>query len=75
MQSSIEIMRKIVYAFYDENFSFGSLVKRGEHLRSSLTDCLIGNVDDQDFRELFEAMSDLAELPEPVDCGLAHVTS
>ena len=75
MQSSIEIMRKIVYAFYDENFSFGSLVKRGEHLRSSLTDCLIGNVDDQDFRELFDAMSDLAELPEPVEHGLAHVTS
>ena len=75
MHASIETMRKIVYAFYDENFSFGSLVKRGEHLRSSLTDCLIGNVDDQDFRELFEAMSDLAELPEPVEHGLAHVTS
>ena len=32
MQSSIETMRKIVYAFYDENFSFGDLVKRGDHL-------------------------------------------
>ena len=75
MQSSIEIMRKIVYAFYDDEFSFGSLVKRGEHLRSSLTDCLIGNVEDQDFRELFEAMSALAELPEPVEHGLAQVSS
>ena len=27
MQSSIEIMRKIVYAFYDDDFSFGSLAK------------------------------------------------
>ena len=75
MQSSIEIMRKIVYAFYDDDFSFGSLVKRGEHLRASLTDCLIGNVDDQDFRELFDAMSDLAELPDPVECGLARTTT
>jgi len=75
MQSSIEIMRKIVYAFYDDDFSFGSLVKRGEHLRASLTDCLIGNVDDQDFRELFDAMSDLAELPDPVECGLARSTT
>jgi len=74
MQSSIEIMRKIVYAFYDDDFSFGSLVKRGEHLRASLTDCLIGNVDDQDFRELFDAMSDLADLPEPVEHGLARVS-
>ena len=62
------------YAFYDDDFSFGSLVKRGEHLRASLTDCLIGNVDDQDFRELFDAMSDLADLPEPVEHGLARVS-
>jgi len=75
MQSSIETMRKIVYAFYDEKFSFGDLVKRGEHLRASLTDCLIGNVDDQDFRELFDAMSDLADLPQPVDCGLTYGAS
>ena len=75
MQSSIETMRKIVYAFYDENFSFGDLVKRGDHLRAALTDCLIGNVDDQDFKELFESMSDLAELPEPVEHGLTHAYS
>ena len=75
MQSSIETMRKIVYAFYDEDFSFGDLVKRGDHLRAALTDCLIGNMDDQDFKELFESMSDLAELPEPVKHGLTHASS
>ena len=75
MNNSIEIMRKIVYAFYDKEFSFGDLVKRGDHLRSALTDCLVGNVDDQDFKELFDAMSDLAELPEPVEHGLAHASS
>ena len=53
MQSSIETMRKIVYAFYDQDFSFGDLAKRGDHLRAALTDCLIGNVDDNEFRELF----------------------
>jgi flavin-dependent dehydrogenase len=75
MQSSIETMRKIVYAFYDPEFSFGDLVKRGEHLRGALTDCLIGNVDDQDFKELFESMSDLARLPEPVEHGLAKTSA
>jgi hypothetical protein len=75
MQSSIEIMRKIVYAFYDKDFSFGDLVKRGAHLRSALTDCLVGNVDDKDFRELFDAMSDLADLPDPIEHGLAHTSS
>ena len=70
MQSSIETMRKIVYAFYDKDFSFGDLAKRGDHLRAALTDCLIGNVDDNEFRELFDAMSDLADLPNPVEHGL-----
>jgi flavin-dependent dehydrogenase len=75
MQSSIETMRKIVYAFYDPEFSFGDLVKRGEHLRGALTDCLIGNVDDQDFKELFESMSDFVRLPEPVKHGLAKTSA
>jgi flavin-dependent dehydrogenase len=74
MQASIETMRKIVYAFYDPEFSFGDLVKRGMHLRSALTDCLIGNVDDQDFKELFDSMSDLAHLPEPLEHGLAKTS-
>jgi flavin-dependent dehydrogenase len=75
MQSSIETMRKIVYAFYDKDFSFGDLAKRGEHLRAALTDCLIGNVDDNEFRELFDAMSDLAALPKPVEHGLTTASS
>ena len=75
MQSSIETMRKIVYAFYDKDFSFGDLAKRGDHLRAALTDCLIGNVDDNEFRELFDAMSDLAVLPDPVEHGLTTASS
>jgi flavin-dependent dehydrogenase len=75
MQSSIETMRKIVYAFYDKDFSFGDIAKRGEHLRAALTDCLIGNVDDNEFRELFDAMSDVANLPEPIEHGLTTASS
>ena len=75
MQSSIETMRKIVYAFYDKDFSFGDLAKRGDHLRAALTDCLIGNVDDNEFRELFDAMSDLAVLPDPVEHGLTTAST
>ena len=62
-------MRKIVYAFYDENFSFGKLIRKDMALRGPLTDCLIGNVDEQDFSKLFQAISELANLPEPVDYG------
>ena len=73
MRDSIETMRKIVYAFYDEGFSFKDLVMKGGRMRSDLTDCLVGNVEDKDFGDLFEAMSELAELPEPIEHGLAKV--
>jgi flavin-dependent dehydrogenase len=75
MHHAIETMRKIVYAFYDEKFSFASLVAKGMHLRSDLTDCLIGNVEDKEFIDLFAAMSDLADLPKPSSCGFAKLGS
>ncbi len=65
----IEVMRKIVYAFYDEDFSFGELIKRHEEIRPMLTDCLIGDLDGKDYTPLAEAMSDLATLPEPLAHG------
>ena len=75
MRGSIETMRKIVYAFYDENFSFKDLIMKGDQMRSDLTDCLVGNIDDREFAELFAAMSELADLPEPIEHGLAKVSA
>jgi len=70
----IEVMRKLVYAFYDENFSFGELIKRHEEIRPMLTDCLIGDLDGKDYTPLAEAISDLASLPEPLAHGRAPQT-
>ena len=65
----IEVMRKLVYAFYDENFSFGKLIRKYEDIRPMLTDCLIGDVDGKDYTPLADAMSDFAALPEPLAHG------
>lgn len=65
----VETMRKIVYAFYQEEFSFGGLIKTQPEVRGRLTDCLIGDVS-QDFSELFDAASMIAELPEPLEYGM-----
>jgi flavin-dependent dehydrogenase len=64
----VETMRKIVYSFYDENFSFGKLVSAFPHLRGRLTDCLIGDTK-QDFSELFQAIGTIADLPEELPYG------
>ena len=73
MQTAIEVMRKIVYAFYDENFSFKKLIEKDVNLRSDLTDCLVGNLEGKDFTDLIEAISGLVDLPEPLEYGLAKV--
>jgi flavin-dependent dehydrogenase len=65
----IEWMRKLVYAFYDENFSFKDVVMKYEEVHHSLTDCLIGDLIDHDYTELFERVSEFAELPEELPHG------
>ena len=65
----VEWMRKLVYAFYDENFSFKDVVMKYEEVHHSLTDCLIGDLIDHDYTELFERVSEFAELPEELPHG------
>ena len=69
----IENMRKLVYAFYDKNFSFGRMLKEYPEHRSRLTDSLIGDLFADNFTELYAAMSQFAELPEPLPHGRTPV--
>lgn len=66
---AIEWMRKLVYAFYDEDFSFGDVVTKYAEVRRDLTDCLIGDLMDKDYTELFERVSEFAELPSELPHG------
>ena len=66
---AIERMRKIVYAFYHPEFSFGKLVKRNPELRPTLTDLLVGNIFIDQFDELFDAVREICELPAELPYG------
>lgn len=67
----IENMRKLVYAFYDTNFSFSRMLKRFPEHRGLLTDSLIGDLFEPDFTEFHAAMSELVELPAELKHGRA----
>ncbi len=67
--SAIEKMRKIVYAFYDEDFNFGKLVRAHPDLRPRLTDLLIGDVFEEKFEELFQAVEEITDLPAELSYG------
>ena len=66
----METMRKIVYAFYHEEFNFGKLIKRNPELRPKLTDLLIGNIYGQEFDDLISAVDEICDLPEDLDYGM-----
>jgi len=63
--AGMEAMRKLVYAFYEKDFSFAKFLRRFPDLRIDLIHLLVGNV----FRpsdELFDAMGQMARLPAEV---------
>lgn len=68
----IEILRRLVYAFYAEDFSFKQLFMKYPHLKGAVTDCLIGNLD-RDFTELNNALCEFLMLPEAIQHGRAKI--
>lgn len=66
---AMETMRNLVYAFYDNDFSFGKLIRKHGDLKGTLTDCLIGDLVDKDYTLLMEAIRGITELPEPLPHG------
>jgi flavin-dependent dehydrogenase len=69
LRQGIENMRKLVYAFYDPNFSFRTLTDKYPDLAGDVTDCLSGDVN-KDFSKLFNAIAEFAPVPGPLPYGL-----
>ena len=64
----IERMRKLIYAFYTEGFSFAELLRTHPEVHGDLTDCLIGNLW-KDFDSLFAALGEQCDLPSALPYG------
>lgn len=67
--AAIEAMRRLVYAFYDKEFSFRQLLERHPDLKRDVTDGLMGNLF-KDFTKLFEAIGEFARMPGNLSHGL-----
>src|SRR5688572_13005545 len=68
LRQGIENMRKLIYAFYDQKFSFRELTDKYPDLAGDVTDCLSGDVN-KDFTRLFQAIAEFAPVPEPLPYG------
>jgi flavin-dependent dehydrogenase len=69
IQQGVENMRKLVYAFYDQNFSFRDVIKAHPGAGDLITDCLSGDVN-KDYTQLWEWIREFAPLPEDLPYGV-----
>ncbi|WP_050029383.1 NAD(P)/FAD-dependent oxidoreductase [Verrucomicrobium sp. BvORR034] len=72
LRQGVENMRKLVYAFYDPNFSFGKLIRNHPDAQGSVTDCLSGDVN-KDYSVLWDQIRELVPLPDDLPLGEPEV--
>src|SRR6185436_4241905 len=68
LRHGIENMRKLVYAFYDPNFSFKKVIDKYPELKDDITDCLSGDIA-KDFSRLWTAVREFAPVPDELPVG------
>jgi len=66
LDSGIESMRKLVYAFYDEDFSFSKFLQKYPDQRVNIINLLIGDVFRPGVDEVYGPLSEFAEIPPPL---------
>lgn len=68
LRQGIENMRKLIYAFYNPNFSFREFTDQHPELAGDITDCLSGDVN-KDLTPLWRAIATFAPVPDELGVG------
>jgi flavin-dependent dehydrogenase len=66
LDNGIESMRKLVYAFYNEGFSFSQFLRKYPEQRNNVISLLIGDVFRNGVDDVYGPMSDFAVIPPPL---------
>jgi flavin-dependent dehydrogenase len=66
LDKGIESMRKLVYAFYNEGFSFAQFLRKYPEQRHNIINLLIGDVFRDGVDDIYTPMADFAEIPPPL---------
>ncbi len=61
----IEVIRRLIHAFYDPTFSFHKFVERFPEQRAALIDCLVGDVVEKDMSPFLGALAEMTPIPGP----------
>ena len=63
LTQGVEIIRRLIFAFYDPKFSFGEFVERFPEQRPALIDCLVGDVINKDMSGFLDALATVTSAP------------
>lgn len=66
LDRGIESMRKLVYAFYNEGFSFSGFLRKYPEERIHIINLLIGDVFREGVDHVYGPMAEFAEIPPPL---------
>jgi flavin-dependent dehydrogenase len=66
LDRGIESMRKLVYAFYNDGFSFSGFLRKYPDERVHIINLLIGDVFKEGVDSVYGPMSEFAEIPPPL---------
>lgn len=66
LSQGIEVIRRLIHAFYDPRFNFREFVERYPEQKSALIDCLIGDVIDKDMSQFLQALATMTPPPSPL---------
>ena len=66
LDRGIESMRKLVYAFYNEGFSFSGFLRKYPDERVHIINLLIGDVFREGVDSIYGPMSEFADIPPPL---------
>lgn len=71
--AGVGVIRRLIHAFYDPDFSFPKFAEQFPEQRANLIDCLIGDVVDRDLSAFTAALEQLTPPPAPLGSNLPPV--
>jgi len=66
LAGGMQSIRKLVYAFYTKDFSFGKFIRENPDMKKNLVDLLVGNVFYDGVDEIFRTMAQTIPLPDAI---------
>lgn len=66
----VDVVRRLIHAFYDPSFSFPKFAERYPQHRAALIDCLIGDVVNKDLSAFTASLEEMTPPPPPLGSNL-----